>query len=119
MTITLEQVRETLKSVVEDFGRDTKYAIRYEEITGEEYDNDSTCRYQLGGTPACIVGVALHRLGVPLEPQWDKGLGLTADFLPVPLTDDALEYLRIAQSKQDAHFTWGYAYDAAENEAAK
>lgn len=45
----------------------TSYPERYTDITGESYNYRDACRYQVDGQPACIVGVALHELGVSIE----------------------------------------------------
>lgn len=111
--ITLDQVRKTLAEVVADFGRDTKYAQRYEEITGETYDPWDGCQYQVGGTPACVAGVVLHRLGIALDPEWDAD-AMTVNEISVAIEPNARDYLLVAQQKQDSNFTWGYAHDEAE-----
>ena len=59
--ITTEKMLGALEKVVEEAGRDYTYPL--EDLAAF---NDS-CRYVIDGRPACIVGRALHRLGVPIE----------------------------------------------------
>lgn len=57
IAITREEVDTTLDSLVEKFGEGYVYPDWYED----------KCLYVKGGSPSCLVGHALNRLGVPLD----------------------------------------------------
>jgi hypothetical protein len=66
--------------------------------------------------PGCLVGVVLHRLGVPLE-QLAKREGSGACVVVsalVETTSDVANALDVAQSAQDCEKTWAQALASAE-----
>lgn len=79
------------------------------------------CQYQYDGKPSCIVGRALHRLGVPVESlavldAANLHGGVTAGDLPDQFPDlveadseSALIALVEAQEAQDSRIPWGEA----------
>ena len=82
---------------------------------------EEVCQYQHGGKPSCIVGHALHRLGVPmgaleaLDDAQDGG-GVPAHGIPKEFPDlveadseSALFALSEAQEAQDNRLPWGEA----------
>lgn len=97
---------------------DVKYQDIELELTG---DAESSCQYQLNGTPACIVGCALSELGVDIETlkEFDNLLGKGSETIntvvhnrPDIFVCDSLDahfYLRDAQEGQDSGDTWGEA----------
>lgn len=114
MTITAPQALQALKEVVAEApaGRDTVYQDRG---TGGE------CYYVRYGVPSCIVGRALHRLGVPIEVL--QGLDTASMGDPIGAsslarrgvtTPDAAVVFANAQLAQDRGKTWGQALDAAQ-----
>lgn len=89
----------------------TSYPERYTDITGESCDYKDTCRYQVDGQPACIVGVALHELGVSIETleMFDHSpdssiYQLMRDYSGVYFElddEDAQDFVSLAQEDQD------------------
>jgi hypothetical protein len=69
-------------------------------------------------TPGCLIGVALHRVGVPLyvlqEHEGDCASGVISRVLPGASTD-TLSFANIAQGSQDEGKPWGMALSEAEN----
>lgn len=84
------------------------------------------CQYQHGGKPSCIVGHALHRLGVPVESlkffdEKNSGGGVLAWGLPNEFPDliemdseASLFALSEAQEAQDNRVPWGEAVGGVE-----
>lgn len=96
----------------------TSYPERYTDITGESCDYKDTCRYQVDGQPACIVGVALHELGVSIETldmfdhRPDSSIyQLMRDYSGVYFElddEDAQDFVSMAQEDQDrGDAKWG------------
>lgn len=88
---------------------------------GEDYvfpnewkDGASQCRYVQpdGDGPACLIGVALHRLGVPLDALLDQE-GCSASHVvgavASGVTYAAARAANKAQEAQDIGATWGAA----------
>lgn len=119
-TITENKALDAMRKAVESESPDFIYNSRY--VNG--------CFYVSRGEPACIVGRALHSIGVPIETlsAMDVGMDGTithpgtvevlkdAGFLP---TTAALAVMRRAQAVQDAGGTWGEAMAAALDESER
>lgn len=79
---------------------------------------DKNCVYQRERKPSCIVGHALHRLGLPIHDleefdlHEDSGIGEIID-VHEDLFDvddvEAVGYIVITQNHQDTGWTWGDA----------
>lgn len=81
------------------------------------------CQYQHNGKPSCIVGQALHRLGVPVDTlaELDEGGGAVVAGLPQMRPDlfevdsvSDLFALSDAQEAQDNLLPWGEAVGGVE-----
>lgn len=97
--------------------------VRYDLIYQEHYPNEvAMCAYQLNGSPACLVGRALHELGVDIETlvEFDGGEDpifseeikqVVKDNPDLFRIDDpeALEFLEEVQHNQDSGLPWGDA----------
>lgn len=62
----------------------------------------------------CLVGVALAFAGITFPKTEIRPIHLIAAGGSLPLTADAVTYLRRAQQQQDNGSTWGQAYQNAE-----
>jgi hypothetical protein len=120
MNITLDQVRQSARKVVAEFGEDYVYEQRemFASTVGCVYTEDN-------GEPSCIVAHILSDLGVSLEPfvgkngphelntkRWgcinaESELGVTIDM-------KAKYYLGDLQEIQDEEQSWGRALEYAE-----
>jgi hypothetical protein len=80
------------------------------------------CVYERDGEPYCVVGVILHRLGVPVDTlaAWDLGMvtekrqpsfvqirSAAESVLDAKFSDGAAKILQIAQTEQDNQMPWG------------
>lgn len=122
--IDISRARELLKRAMETQGRDFVYMdgsdsyACYNVPVIKEYFGDSMDYYD--GIPAdspkrmtgCIVGTAMSFTG--LIEDWTKHRCGSVDNFWKFLTNDAANYLRIAQIMQDRGHTWGDAFDTAE-----
>lgn len=89
------------------------------------YHESWFCRYEWNGAPSCGVGLALRKLGVPLDvlKTWDngieganpKGSGISEVDFPdnVDITDNARRVFSEFQMAQDDSKTWGKALELA------
>ena len=99
------------------------------KVAAEQPDyvySEEPCQYQHDGKPSCIVGHALHRLGVPIEAlealdDAQEGGGVPASGLPsyLPIlveegSRSALIALGEAQEAQDDGIPWGEAVGGVE-----
>lgn len=111
ITISVPQVIRALELAVDKAGKDFVYV---------KPDENFGCVYVLDGAPSCLVGNALHRLGVPIE-QLKTHNTVTANTLMeylsgegiIETSERATEVLRAAQSIQDQGYPWGAALLAA------
>lgn len=72
--------------------------------------------------PGCIVGTALHSLGVPLDvfaPFEGKNVNALRMDLPLPLTQEGWRMLSLAQHEQDSNSTWAEAVESALSEVVQ
>lgn len=107
--ITLPDALRALREAVEEKGWDYEYPDAFR-------DEDSNCMYVVDDAPACIVGNALHRLGVPVE-ELAKNNTLNFRYRElngVGISGQARMALNRAQRKQDGYGTWGDALRASE-----
>ena len=99
------------------------------KVAAEQPDyvyEEKYCQYQHGGKPSCIVGHALHRLGVSPETlkvldEKNGGGGIPAFGLPNEFPDliemdseASLFALSEAQEAQDSRLPWGEAVGGSE-----
>lgn len=89
------------------------------------YDSE-VCWYARNGAPSCIVGQAMHRLGIPVDML--ATFDLHGPIAPVVghftelfdvLDDGTLDALKVTQAWQDNHRMWGEAVAEGEKEFAK
>lgn len=119
--ITFDMALEALNAAVDEKGSDYVYK-----------GVGSICTYAAFDEPSCIVGNALHRLGVsiPTLVKMDQcsfgGSVITSPkVLEVledsgfALDDDAVTLLSAAQSLQDDNVPWGVAVRAAREESVE
>ena len=106
--ITEDQYFEALESAVAERGE------------GYTYDGPSGCVYEHNNQPSCLIGLAVTKLGAPIEllKEWDEcrnveGSGIT-DVAPVGMPDKVVKFYAAAQRAQDDGDTWGEALGAAE-----
>lgn len=84
-------------------------------------DTEGSCVYQTeDGEPACIIGLAMHKLGLELPP-YDRVFGARAALREssLNLSDTVLAAASTAQAKQDYHATWGDALTAFKEAIAR
>jgi hypothetical protein len=113
--ITTADALRALEEAVAEKGEDYAY-------TGfdEEDPRFACCLYVYGGQPSCIVGNALHRLGIPLdafEPYEGKEIIDVVARVNWPIEVDAVDVLAVAQGEQDAGRPWGKALAKARKAA--
>lgn len=135
MQVGLSEARAALAAAVETQGRDFVYdnfdgacyyyplENVYEEFEFEEFkdqfeqwglENHSSLR------TGCLVGVALDILGMldcPKNYMLSINTSFEDNWFGTKLTQEAIEYLGIAQRLQDESNTWGQAFDKAEEYA--
>lgn len=112
--VTEEQFTAAMREAVAERGPDFVYPLGEEGWT----DGGETCRYVRADVdePACIIGMALHKVGVPLG-QFEDVEGLAADEaikLLVNTSDKVKSAAADAQTRQDQGRTWGDALAAYE-----
>lgn len=113
---TLKELQEMVREVASDY---PKYV--YEPSNG-------VCSYFKNGEdgyscPDCIIGHALHRLGVSPDNIGDNNIvsvrGLCRKYLPLSLSDDrTLEWLAEVQDRQDLGMPWAKAVKKADEVTA-
>lgn len=114
---TLKELQEKVREVASDY---PKYV--YKPTGGE-------CTYFRKGEndgyscPDCIIGHALHRLGVTIEDIKNNNIvsvrGLCRAYLPLSLSDDrTLEWLAEVQDRQDLGMPWAKAVKKADEVTA-
>ena len=109
--ITKEDALRALEEAVAEKGEDYIY-----QYTDSDDWRSYTCTYVRAGEPDCMIGNALHRLGVPLDafaPHEEKAFDRIADDVAPGIEEEAVRALRAAQSVQDQGRTWGEALRAA------
>ena len=94
---------------------DVELEIR--RLAREFPDREETCLYLRGDSPCCIVGNALHRLGVPLETL--RAYDGDADGYPASDTIEERElgenqWINLVQERQDHGSTWARAVECAD-----
>lgn len=117
---TTDQVLEALETVVK--GREDYIDPRARSI-------GQTCKYTIDGAPSCIVGEALHRLGVPIDvlremdctfdPMFGEDGKRLLENKGYTFEDAAEQVLIAAQSEQDSGHTWGNALHVAREVVAE
>jgi hypothetical protein len=115
MHITFQDAHRAVKEAVKAKGEDYVYA---------DPDPQGSCSYVHGDTPGCIVGHALHNLGVSIDllramdcsdvPIFAAAYELELVPAGVTATEKALQFFTAAQMHQDMRATWGQALRAAE-----
>ena len=101
--ITEEQFTKAMREAVAERGPDFVYP--------EEWRNENgSCRYSLeDGSPACLIGLALHKIDPDLVPGVEnfQSADVVVDFAGAPM--DVAQAARDAQYIQDHDGTWGDA----------
>jgi hypothetical protein len=120
MHITFQDAHRAVKEAVKAKGEDYVYM----NPTSAEPDAPGPCSYVHGDTPGCIVGHALHNLGVSIdllramdcsdEPIIDTAYELELVPAGVTMTEKAIQFFTAAQMHQDMRARWGEALRAAE-----
>jgi hypothetical protein len=102
---TRDEFTAAIKAAVDERGRDFVYPNEWK-------DTDNSCVYSLeDGTPACIIGAALDKLGVKVG-CYEQKLGAYQLFKGMGVKDaDLLDAVEDAQLMQDSEATWGEALD--------
>jgi hypothetical protein len=102
-TVTRENFTAAMEQAVKDRGEDFVYPDEWNGAGG-------TCRYQLeDGTPACIVGYALHLIDPALVPGPENYSSADALLVNLGAPVDVANAARTAQFAQDFNQTWGEA----------
>lgn len=118
--ITVAMVLDTMDEVVAEYGEDYVYN-GYDNVGREE--GGMNCAYlNSDGTPSCLIGHVLLRLGVPKEQFRTANfctVGTFAEIAHLPVGHAALYVMRKAQAVQDERGTWGAALLAARDAASK
>lgn len=112
--VTEDQFTAAMREAVAERGADWVYPKGETNWTHYSYtDEEDNCRYVLtdGTGPACVIGTALHKLGVPLEVLSKfEGRGVRGVVYELGLRDSFLEAALVgAQYKQDTGGSWGIA----------
>jgi len=112
-------VKETialLERAVAERGEDYIYPVGKDSPWRDDFGQ---CLYRnsLTGEPACIVGLVASYVdpNVHLN-EFDSVNALSQTWMRKNLTDDAIYALRVAQTEQDAGFTWGDALRAVKRQ---
>jgi hypothetical protein len=115
MYLTYETALDALEKAVADRGEEYVYPR-------QGTDTNSSCLYwhKNEQAPGCLVGLALHQLGVSaevLESFGPAGIRMLAPSLPhlsgVEMSPAALELMSKVQCYQDQGMPWGSALDRA------
>lgn len=103
-------------------------AVRAEiDIEGDAYvykTEGGACTYAEEGSPSCLIGRALNRLGVSIETlqyfdsKADSAIDTLADNGHVNMDQKAINFATEVQQWQDVHFSWGQAYKKGLDAAA-
>lgn len=115
--ITDEQLIETVKAVAAEAPFTVYTAPEHMSTTGACFyaHTDAVNRDEL--SPGCLIGVALHRLGVPLETlaeHEDINARIMLGKLYPKLDNDTVDFANFAQAEQDKGVPWGTAVERAE-----
>lgn len=117
-TYTDEQFIAAIRKAVEIRGEDYVYPSKEEH---PEYyigiGASPSCRYQLDdGTPACIVGLALHQIDPGLVPEPGSTTLAGGVLRQIGFSRKVSEAATTAQLMQDDDASWGSALEAFEDE---
>jgi hypothetical protein len=111
---TIEQFTAALEAAVAERGKDYIYPRGNRDYTTES----GTCVYSTpGGEPACLIGLALHKIDPSLVPEYGIVSGATDVLRALVDADDPeseefnlfLNAADNAQGAQDMAKTWGKA----------
>lgn len=96
------------------------YVLYLERRQEDGLSADEGCLYSHGSRPGCLVGVAMHELGLPLKTLDDFDSGTKngirhivyyhPEFFELDDQDD-LEFLVKVQDNQDCGYTWRTSID--------
>ena len=116
--ITEESFVSALRAAVAEKGEDYVYTNPDGREAGD--DGEATCHYVHGDQPGCLVGNVLHRLGVPLSVLELHEGGAAYEVMGRIRESGQLDFdlgvrgaAEMAQNRQDAGYSWGYAMEAA------
>jgi len=117
--ITRETFTAAMEAAVAERGADWTYpeptpkTPGYAGFQADDWHsgNWGACVYSTpDGTPACIIGLALHKIDPALVPEWDTVAPATSVLRDAGVTDYLLRVAaRAAQREQDSGKTWGEA----------
>jgi hypothetical protein len=108
--ITEAQFTDAMERAVNERGSGWKYPSQTEAPPGFYASNCPT--YQDGrGNPTCLVGAAMHVLGMKLPSESYGGSASALSVLGGVLEGTAVMAARCAQIHQDKSFTWGESLD--------
>lgn len=108
--ITEAEFTEALEAVVKERGEDYTYPTKEEN---PEYWSEGSCRYEVDGEPACIIGAAIAQLGGDLSKISSQSNGPQKAARQAGLeVSEHLEFpMAKAQRLQDNGETWGFALE--------
>lgn len=108
--ITRESFSAALDAAVEERGAEFVYPYEWRVlVSADDPNRNTTCQYALkDGTPACIVGLALSKLGVDVSQL--ENTDATTILYSLGVDDVGLQSAAAdAQESQDGGHTWGAA----------
>lgn len=108
---------EAIRAAVAERGRDYRYTAHYPVCNYVVGDLELLPEDPTAAAPGCIVGLALHKMGVPLDVLAGYENLPAVDVLAAVAPDMPREQVQgagAAQSMQDGGRLWGEALDAYE-----
>ena len=109
-TLTPEGFLATLDEILYEYGGDYNYFTAHDLPIGQ-------CFYVINDQPACIIGVALHKLGVSIDYLKKEGQGETYNYNAYVLlrklraSEAVLDIASKVQWDQDSGKDWGLAVE--------
>lgn len=89
-------------------------------LAGEQPARETKCMYWNHATdaPECLIGNALHNLGVTIPTHWNEAFVDNVDWSTVGFTSvygPQLQWLNIVQNNTDHSIPWSHAVERADN----
>lgn len=115
---TDEQFMAAIRKAVGIRGEDYVYPSKEEHpeywlntyLDNTDSSDNLSCRYRLkDGTPACIVGLALHEIDPALVPASSQVANASIILRDIGFSPEVRRPARAAQSAQDGGASWGEA----------
>jgi len=104
--MTIEITEENFTRAMEEAVRERGEGYCYQE----DYDGPN-CKYQVDGQPACLIGLALDKLGVPYDESWEHN-GASDVLGRLRASGRVMVAAHAAQRFQDIGHPWGAALEA-------